>query len=735
MSERLNKILAYEKQLLKTREELQHLLTESSEDDSALFRDKLDFMSVELKHLEKQITLLKQEAAGRQTTLEAAQPALSQAVTVSQPMPAPVNEPSAEISSIAAASPAVAPPSARPAPPSMVQKQAPVKSFSKDLEQTIGKSIMGIFASVLIFISLILFATLLLPYFNDTAKMITTYVVSFGFIGAGLYKLRKDKENRFYIALTGCGVGALYISLLLSNLYFKALGDITLYILIALWAAGVCFLSPIKNMLFEIIGHLGILIAVIFGCIHCHLNDDTTKFTILLFFYLAAAVVFYITHCKREQEHNIVFHCFNVVNLGILSFSALIFTPEIYFACGITSVFAAASVALMLWTASEESSGGFTVFTSIYLLLFLFSFSAFDDLSPLICGLVIYLIFGSLVAVMEWHPRMNPACRYIPQVILVCSAMVGVYCMNILGGYSALLLVVLPVLILGFIRNHTLFKYLPFVLVYWILDEYTQTLPLVLCIYAMAALVYLFIYRFRQQYNATYKYIAYVLTLLLLACTLRDVLTECIRWLPDPTLHSELKDVLCYTLFAALNIGMQKSCFSRNLQTGARENPALYNIVNAIQMLVGIVYIGCTDTLFLHIWIILATLVVFLLNSKNLLDKRDNILWGIYVGIKFAVLIYFILDSFDTTNYYVSIIFFVFAICCIILGFRFNYKSLRIFGLALSMISTFKLIMVDITYTNTLGHALSFFVSGILCFAISMIYNYIDKKIHHEISA
>jgi hypothetical protein len=40
--------------------------------------------------------------------------------------------------------------------------------------------------------------------------------------------------------------------------------------------------------------------------------------------------------------------------------------------------------------------------------------------------------------------------------------------------------------------------------------------------------------------------------------------------------------------------------------------------------------------------------------------------------------------------------------------------------------------MVDITYDNTIGHAASFFIAGILCFAISMIYNYIDKKYKDE---
>jgi len=132
--------------------------------------------------------------------------------------------------------------------------------------------------------------------------------------------------------------------------------------------------------------------------------------------------------------------------------------------------------------------------------------------------------------------------------------------------------------------------------------------------------------------------------------------------------------------------------------------------------------------IFLQFLIIIAAIATFMLNAKRLLDKRNNIFYGIYVGLKFVVLLYSILASFNAVNYLVSISFFIFAIICIMAGFRFDYKSLRIFGLVLSMISTFKLVMVDITYSNTLGHAVSFFVSGILCFVISLIYNYIDKN-------
>ena len=149
-------------------------------------------------------------------------------------------------------------------------------------------------------------------------------------------------------------------------------------------------------------------------------------------------------------------------------------------------------------------------------------------------------------------------------------------------------------------------------------------------------------------------------------------------------------------------------------------------------MIVGLIAIGENEGGAYHFFFIAFTLATFLLNSKNLLEKRDNILAGIYVGIKFTVFLLIVLNSFDAANYVMSIASLLLAIGSIIIGFAGEYKSIRIYGLVLSMISIFKLIMIDISYANTLGHALSFFVSGVLCFVISLIYNLIDKKMQER---
>ena len=350
MNERMARLLDYEKRLIQDRQQLLELLAESETTDSQLMNYKLECFQKEIAFLNYQVELLKVEARGQGAYSQSSQ-AKSAAQTVQFRENVPLQEkptvqsvqqiPSGQTiqQTTYMQQPRIQQPASErqniPMQELATEKIAAVKTqaqvsqeklnnyVKKDLENTIGRSLMGIFASVLIFISLILFATLLLPYFNDTAKMITTYVVSFVFLGIGLVKLRKDKKNKFFIALTGCGIGALYISLLLSNMYFKVLGDIPLYILICIWGIGVSLFAKQQSMIFQVIGELGITIAVAFGSILCATDEDVAKYMALLIFYGISTAVFYVVHFKKEFCQNLPHHICNAINILFLLITAI----------------------------------------------------------------------------------------------------------------------------------------------------------------------------------------------------------------------------------------------------------------------------------------------------------------------------------------------------------------------------------------------------------------------------
>lgn len=726
MNERLAKVIEFEERLLQDRRQLQRLIAESDGKDPLIIKNKLEYFSHELGYMSRQAELLKSEVQQAQMQMHAQPQMYQQPQTVVQPQ---VAESVQQAPLQPQASQQVVPP-----PPQMVQDISRVQPAPKgDWEKTIGKSLMGIFASVLIFISLILFATLLLPYFNDTAKMITTYVVSFAFIAVGLWKLQKNKTNAFYLALTACGVGALYISLLLSNLYFKAIGDIALYVLIVVWGVMVCVISRLQTKLFQIIGHLGITISVIFGCILCVATEDEIKFTVLLVFYFVTSTMFFVAHYHREILKNIIFHVFNTFNYLVLVIVGCLFgiggfmVPPI-----VLLVLLAVNIGLLLWSKTEEYGISFGIICSFFVL------ESWAVLEVLLEGefapVILFAIAMLLLVGIEFKKIEGDAGKYILQGVLLYMAGSTLQGNDFFAQYWYVPLLVLPVVLLGYFCQNIFCRYASLLLMFFYLFAGVENdiAHLLLAGVAIAG-SYVLMWIKKEQYQTVYKYLLHTVAILFLLVPFTEVLHEILRAMDISNRRGEIVFAIGYTAIAAFNLIMLKSRMGTNLMTGEKDDPVYHNIVNTIVMLAGTFGIAFANHyLGWHLLIILVTIAVFTVNAKNILDNRENLFGGMYVGFKFTILMIVILSSFEAVNYVISIACFIFAIISIMLGFKFRYKALRIFGLILSMISTFKLIMVDITYENTLGNALSFFVSGILCFVISLIYNFIDGRINKK---
>ncbi len=745
MREKLNRILEYEKRLIQDRQQLMELMSEAPEDNEELVRYKLECFQKEIAFMNRQVELLKEEARTQQVarnTQAVENTKVDRQVQNSQEQTEQELEP-ARIAQGAGVmqKPKEQTPKESSGEAMMRSQAAHMTGFEqsmqetqakrpakKDLEKTVGKSLMGIFASVLIFISLILFATLLLPYFTDTLKMLTTYVVSFTFLGIGLSKMKKDKTNKFYVALTGCGIGALYISLLLSNIYFKVLGDIPLYVLICVWGIGVCLFAKQKSTIFRIIGELGITIAVIFGCVLCMNNEDAAKMLALIIFYTISSAVFYFVHFEREFFDNLVHHISNVINVYMLTASTFVIVGHglNHFEAWLMLVIVFISLGSTLWHSLEKESISFGAFATAY------AFTLYQMLEEMLVdsmvfSIVTYVVMVILLVLYEWKHASRREGKYIVQTFLLIMATAAVMREGDLYYYGMVPLLILPALLYGFFRRNQVCKYGSLVMLFLYTFEthaYTQIPHFLLGCVAIITGFGLIMWK-REQYSRIFKYSLHVLTLLFLVVCVSDMAVELgtVQWR-----KGDGPGICNYMLFTLFNIGMMKSFFGKNLATGENENQAVYNIANMLSMLFGTIMIASVENGLWHILLILTVLGAFMINSKRFLDKRESLVPGIYVGVKFTILMIVILESFDSANYVVSIACLLLAITGIVLGFVAEYKSLRIFGLLLSMISIFKLIMVDIRYDNTLGHALSFFGSGILCFVISLIYNYIDKR-------
>lgn len=695
-------ILNYENQLLANRRQLNDLIYECQKENinHVLLNDKINHLQNEIEYMNQQLYLLKSDLQKEKVVSET----VIQNKIPQNNMAQPQNGMS-------------------PFPNNMAQPQNQTAK-KRDFENIIGKSWMGIFASVLIFISLILFATLLAPFITDTIKMVAMYVVSIAFTGFGLFKLKKY-NNKFYLAISSCGVGAIYISLLLSHLYFKAIGYIVLYLLILIWAVFVCYLAKLKDKVFQIIGQCGITISLFFGCLLCGSTQDTMKLFMLTLFFVLTATLFFVSSMQKEFDKNrinYVFHCINVFQLWV----TITGMNDADWYTGLSGVvvlaFLIAQFVFFFWSDIKENSMEFAIYVilnDVFALLFLYEMIA----SSSICGIVFIVVAVSLLAGTEWKfKQKNNDGKIILQVFHMILLIPSIYSISFFEQHVGCVVIMLPILIIGYLKKDNIYKCgsLCMACIYMFSDlSIAEHLGFGVLYFGVLAY---FLYTKKEQYNGVFKLFSYGIAFVYLYRDVENLLRN---------VNGDISVTIAYSVFGILNVLAMKSLFVKNFKTWETEKESLTvtGILNAIFMFLHLQAIADVENIVCHVILILVAILLFVANTKNLLTELKGVVPGFYIGIKLTLLVIVILNSFDAVNYMISISLFLFAILSIVIGFKFAIKAFRLYGLILSMISIVKLIMIDISYENTLGHALSFFVCGILCFVISMIYNVIDKKL------
>ncbi|MCM1243821.1 MAG: hypothetical protein NC314_13340 [Roseburia sp.] len=742
MNQREIDFLNFENELLNTRKKLNDLIyqcanADSDSEEQALYQEKIHYLETELTYLNRQFQMLKQS---RYHTPQTDRPPVAMQTGNTAPLPGsqPVNV-QAWIQT--------------PNRPINVQTwiQTPNRAEHTDYEKIFGKNFMGIFASVLIFISLIIFATLLLPHLTDTMKLIGLYLISFGLIAAGFVLVNKNSRNKFYIALIGCGVGSLYITLLLSNLYFKVFGDILLYTFILVWAVFVKYLTRLKSLIFHIIGQLGIWIASILGVLLCVHDSDAQKFLVLTVFYLIASVVFAIRD-KREHnadadetetddcityEQNLCLHLFKSLNWIAFMFGLIFMDSSTLKTVNILLIMAYILAEFYLSFKEKCTHGlAFQLLTVVNSLVFIFLFHAMDIIVGEHSFAFTYLV---AIAVIFYVNLKDAEYKIISEICCFILIYVGCYNHPLISKHLFAYLTVIPFLLYGKWKGKELYLYAGLAYLagfFFVLENsslaqspsacYSLKIEYLIMLIAMYAV---FLYVCRTIEPIAFKMIGYLILCLLTMISVRDNAAAFLTtaslplnaagWFPEIDFIPTKASLITFFTLAVIHLILNQ------LEYFGKEKPieVMMYAVNGCLMAA-----GCR-ALYQSVWpipVILIAVLLFLTNSGRLLRKYSHA--GYYVMFKYTVLLFCILDSYDVINYIISICLLVFAIISIVIGFYKDTKSFRLYGLLLSMISTFKLIMIDIHYDSTMENAVSFFVSGVLCFIISFIYNRIDRN-------
>ncbi len=721
-------LLNFENELLRTRRKLNDLIyqishSEQTPESRSRCQEKIFYLETELTYMNQQFQMLRENQA-RQANAAAAPPTH---------VPQTPVQPAMQTQQTARA----------PLPPRMdgvLPRTTPPVSADfprQDYEKIFGRSFMGIFASVLIFISLIIFATLMLPHLTDAMKLAGLYLLSFGLLTAGFFLSGKNPANKFYTAVIGWGAGSLYLSLLLSDLYFKVFGDLVLYALILVWAVFVRYLSKLKSLVFYIIGQLGILIATILGTVLCVHDGDAEKFLVLTVFYFISAFVFSnaapfpplrqnaaripegAAATKTVFGNNLCGHIFRLLNVFILT-TAFLF-PESFSGPGKAAPEMITIALLLLFLLMEfvlfyreeyECGMAFQILTITASCLFLCLLNRLTEWPQDVFPALVY----SLAVILLFYVTFkNAAYRIVSEIFAFLLIWLVCYGSGFLSRHLYMYLTVIPFLLYGGLKKEKTYLYagIAFVFGFLPLTDGPEHLIMVLLSYG------LFCCFASKTDDLPFKLAGYLVLTLAAAMTVSNC---CYTFFRQHDISRGFLKADRITFFVIAGLHLALSVF----QYLGRQKPVeiMTYAVNGLLMLLGCIL------LYGRVWqipVILVTVLLFTVNSRKILQK--DVRAGYYVAFKYTLLMVCILGSYEAASYLVSISLLLFAILSIVFGFYKDAVTFRLYGLVLSIVSVIKLIMFDIRYDSTLENAVSFFVCGLLCFVISFLYNRIDHRL------
>lgn len=663
---------------------------------------------------------------------------------------------------------------------SNIKEKIPTKKENKNrdnIEGNIGKKLMGIFASILIFIGVTSFIALIYASIPEIVKFSIMWLFTFIFLGFGLYKTQKEK-NPFSLSISGCGIGLIYISLLLSFFYFKYIpNEIILFSLMIFWSMAVLYLSKnYKSNIFAIISYIGFTFSLCLGAMSSYGGIPIIS-TLLLVSNALFSLFINSTKFNASEKLNKNFPYFSYISTIILS---LIITSELDgilnnflsfdFIIILIGISFSVTTNLLITNKNKELSNikNILLFISNTLLLTLsiniFEWDIFRNISPIFANTIntskmygniyrsdfISLItaISSLIHFIFFNYKKTKKFFIYASYFIFLFSLMNSGVLEILIAFGLLSIVSIIFMTIGIKEKDNYFQttslitlllnifYVSSELSYRIM-ELNNEVFIFYCIITILPIIGFFIIQ-NKILNKKIFYLVYIFSIGIFFEMIGLQIKENILYFDNTLIYNEESLIYktCIYLPELLSyLSISLFYFLQRLIPVLKKNRNEFILLEKIAVL-GLTVFGISliheidfNELIRFIVIMISGIQCFI-NNKEIL-KIDNKFAGYYVGIKTTLYLNLVLHAFllgTEMNYIYSITCLLIALISIISGFKTDSSSLRFYGLALSIFSVFKLILIDITYTNSITRILSFIGSGLICFFIVWIYNKMQEN-------
>ena len=666
----------------------------------------------------------------------------------------------------------------------MDKKKTGKSKNGSDLEKLLSKGVMPVLASILIFVGLGSFAYLVFDNITEPLKCFAMFLFSFILFGFGLFKLKQEESN-FSLALSACGTGTVYVSLIVSRFYFGYLNETWLFNLMTLWSGLVYYLACLyKSNIFSFISYIGLNYAVylalksgfmkpylflIFAAFSAVINYfyGTKKIDLFYyknrvdkektrFFYFVANLIMFVYFSdafKAFYEITKVNRAMNLIDKSLITFGVMVL-----FASNLFNLKEGSEI--LVPSIDNYDSGEKKISNSsdkfIYVLFgignLLASYFCVSRLGKYILSYNISLVFGLFVslALICFYAFFIKNESMLNIILLYCP------CIYFFGSGASLfshgqvsypLFLILALVVLftalwsaGAYINKRYFKYMTCLPIFSCIDHLmisilknkfgisyfsdiiglnrSYILSVAICIlFVLIVNVFLGI---KDKLNDIYILISNWFLFILAAVSINFGFFS----------HNSYTELFISLFLTTFLLVFQ--LFYYDLFRQKKELFSVFNVINNLTLVFNVHALFGYKNKFLAYFIILILSLAQYISMFKLIDlidyeknnKDESI--GYWIGLKSTFYFYGVLHSILRLNnmpYVYSIIFISVAVLFIIFGQKINLKSLRLYGLWMTLILVFKLLMIDISYKNSIGRVFSLIFSGLLCFAINFIYN------------
>lgn len=687
------------------RGQLNDLRQQSPNMNDEIYRDRLNRLEFELHYMQKEVDRLKDTPINLQQIIRQSIPPNQLSGLI------PESNINANINKISNSYPN--------------NIQVPFPSIKKekkkmDFEKTFGTGIMGIVASILVFISIIIFGSLLIPYLSEGVMVLLMFLASFTIAGIGYCLLQKNNTNKFNLSLCACGVTAICVSLFVTRIYFGFLDNFLFLFLIFVWMAMMAYLCKKNHYLFRIIGEIGILITCLLGLTEISFTAEWYSYIILVIIYGISSITFHYASPRESYEKNAFSHIIHTITIIEFAYPVNklaipfmgaerdILWIELFAMCMAFTILIALEI-VIIWNEKINNGILFYVLCGIQMLtlsLVLSLLTPEADASPFMLISSIFLLY--------FFSRKQTKFNFIGDVCVNLFYLIGGLYLMECSEYCSLICVI-PLLLYGIYKNRKIFLYGGLIGMTGIF--FINDITIISLLFSILLPFILFLFLARKNKDGLFSTLGYAWMLICLNYGINEILY------PTDFLYGEIT-VISFLFLAIIHIVIIKGDLLKN---DSKIFEISSSIITGIFMIISIPMIY---EKFLVVLVTLITIALFIINSRKLLEKSE--LFGYYIALKYTVLMLVILDVAWNLAIIYSICMLLFSLASIILGFMYNHKSFRIYGLLLSMISVFKLILFDVNGKSMTYNAFGFLICGLICFGISFVYNKIEQKLKKQ---